>query len=118
MMTPGSAPALPASHEPSVLTLPFFLYSLEFSPKYQTLPFLSWAYQSKVFSLSLACANTLSSTTTHFTPIICLVEWVTLITSRSVVFLVVRRETKVVPGFRGKYLLSIVVVKSEGLMLG
>src|SRR5829696_6899465 len=114
MMTPGSAPSLPTSHELSVLTLPF-LYYLEFSAKYQTVPFLSWAYQSKVFSLSLACAHTLSSTTT---PIICLVEWVKVITSRSVVFLVFRRETKVVPGFRGKYLLSIVVVKSEGLMLG
>src|SRR5215218_5383690 len=116
MMTPGLAPALPASHDPSVLTLPFFLYSLVFSPKYQTLPFLSWAYQSKVFSLSLPCAHTLSSTTTHFTPIICLVEWVTVITSRSVAFLVFLRETKVVPGLRGKYLLSIVVVKSEEFM--
>src|SRR5215218_11049474 len=117
MMIPGLAPFLPASHEPPVLTLPF-LYSLEFSPKYQTLPFLSWAYQSKVFSLSLACANTLSSTTTHFTPIICVVEWVTLITARSVAFLVFLRETKVVPGLRGKYLLSTLVVKSAGLMWG
>src|SRR5215211_782447 len=115
MMIPGLAPFLPASHEPPVLTLPF-LYSLEFSPKYQTLPFLSWAYQSKVFSVRLPCAHTLSSTTTHFTPIICLVEWVTVITSRSAFPPLLPRYTKVVPGFRGKYLLSILVVKSEEFM--
>src|ERR671938_2160972 len=116
MMMPGLAPSLPASHEPSVLTLPFFLYSLEFSPKYHTLPALSWAYQSKVFSVSLPPAHTLSSTTTHFTPIICLVEWVTLITSRSGFPPLLPWYTKVVPGFRGKYLLSILVVNSEGFM--
>jgi hypothetical protein len=46
MMIPGLAPSTPASHEPLVLTTLPFLYSLVSSPKYQTLPSLSWANQS------------------------------------------------------------------------
>src|SRR5215204_1475108 len=101
MMIPGFAPCLPASHEPLVLNTSPCLYSFESSPKYQTLPFLSWAYQSKVFSVSLPPAHTLSSTTTHFTPITFLVEWVAVLTSRSRFPPLLPRYTKVVPGLRG-----------------
>ncbi len=43
MMNPGVAPSTPARQVPSVLTTLPFSYSAVSSPKYQTLPYLSWA---------------------------------------------------------------------------
>jgi len=45
-MIPGLAPSTPASHDPFVLVALPFSYSLVSSPKYQTVPLLSWANQS------------------------------------------------------------------------
>src|SRR5262245_31332657 len=75
--TPGSPPFTPASHEPSVPTSTPFAYCLASSPKYQTLPCLSWAYQSWVSSSSPPFTNTVSITSTQVTPMRTLVEWVT-----------------------------------------
>ena len=52
MMMPGRAPLTPPSNEPAVSTVPS-LNSLVASPKYQTLPSRSCAYQSKVSSIGL-----------------------------------------------------------------
>ncbi len=52
MTIPARAPSRPAFHEPAVLTTRPSSYSLVFSPKYQTLPRRSCAYQSKVSSTS------------------------------------------------------------------
>jgi hypothetical protein len=49
---PGSAPSTPASQEPLSVGLPC-LYSIVCSPKYQTFPCESWAYQSLVTSIGL-----------------------------------------------------------------
>jgi len=43
MMMPGCAPSTPARQVPSVLTTLPFSNSFVSSPKYQTLPALSWA---------------------------------------------------------------------------
>ena len=43
MMKPALAPFTPARKEPSVFTRTPFTYSPVSSPKYQTLPILSWA---------------------------------------------------------------------------
>ena len=51
---PGRAPSTPASQDPSVLTTSPSSYSAVSSPRYQTLPSASWAYQSWVSSLQLA----------------------------------------------------------------
>ena len=47
---PASAPFFPASKEPLVSFLPFWIEAV-FSPKYQMFPSLSWAYQSSVISV-------------------------------------------------------------------
>ena len=52
MAMPGSAPSTPPSNDPAVSTVPS-LNSLVASPKYQTLPRASCAYQSVVRSSSL-----------------------------------------------------------------
>jgi hypothetical protein len=43
---------IPASHDPDVSTVPP-LYAFVASPKYQTFPARSWAYQSVVLSSSV-----------------------------------------------------------------
>src|SRR6476646_3625901 len=45
MMMPGSAPFTPPSNDPVLSTVPSSLNSLVASPKSQTLPSRSWAYQ-------------------------------------------------------------------------
>src|SRR5512132_729912 len=50
MITPAWAPSTPASHDPAVLTTTPSSYSFVFSPRYQTFPHASCAYQSNVFS--------------------------------------------------------------------
>ncbi len=51
MMMPATAPSTPASHDPAVLTgSPCSSYSTVSSPKYQTVPVSSAAYQSNVRS--------------------------------------------------------------------
>ena len=51
------------------------------SPKYQTVPSWSWAYQSRVSSASLPFTNSWSLTTVAVTPSICLVSCATVTTS-------------------------------------
>src|SRR5204863_37974 len=52
-LTPARAPSTPAVHVPSLLvTLRCASSSAVSSPKYQTLPFASWLYQSVVRSAS------------------------------------------------------------------
>ena len=58
------------------------LKSLVSSPKYQTLPSRSWAYQSKVSSLGLPSSVTVSWTTTVSIPMIFLVSRVTSVVVR------------------------------------
>ena len=68
MITPAWAPSTPASNEPAVLTgLPFW-YSVVASPRYQTLPFASCAYQSSVTSTNSPSSLTTSRTTRAVTP--------------------------------------------------
>ena len=51
MKIPGLAPWTPAVQLPVVfVTFPFLSSSAVLSPKYQTLPFASWVYQSVVRS--------------------------------------------------------------------
>ena len=74
MKMPGPAPLTPDCQVPAVVvTLPAALYSAVFSPKYQTLPCLSCAYQSSVFSIGLPCTVVTSRTTVQVTPSITLV---------------------------------------------
>src|SRR5215213_2532623 len=63
--------------------------------------------------MSLPSSQALSSTTMHSTPITFLVWWVTLIWSCSAP----PSYKKVVPGFSGKYSLSILVVNSAVYLL-
>jgi hypothetical protein len=83
MTMPGCAPSTPASQVPWVLVTTPFLYSLESSPKYQTLPASSWAYQSVVFSSSVEFTVTVSDTTMQRTPRMVLVCFVTVTTTCS-----------------------------------
>src|SRR5882762_5576999 len=82
MMIPGSAPSTPASHVPAVLVTAPLAYSAVSSPKYQTLPSASCAYQSTVFSTSALLLVTTSRTTMHLTPRITFVSLVTVISVR------------------------------------
>ena len=50
MMIPGCAPSMPASNDPAVVTGLPPSYSVVSSPRYQTFPSESWAYQSSVTS--------------------------------------------------------------------
>src|SRR3989442_3971164 len=99
MMTPACAPFFPASHEPTVLTGgPSSFVS---SPKYQTFPSLSGAYQSKVSSLRAPFRYTASWTTNVATLRIGLVSYVTVTASISTPSGVSCRYGKTVPGTRG-----------------
>ncbi len=83
MMTPGSAPSTPASNEPSLDTTLPFSYSAVASPRYQTFPQRSCAYQSSVTSTSSPSSVTTSWTTLAVIPFaIRLVFLVTVTTTR------------------------------------
>src|SRR5262249_5050271 len=106
MMKPGWAPPTPAVQEPSVVPAGS---CVESSPKYQTLPWLSCAYQSSVSSISTPSSSPWSRTSTVLTPSILGVLCVTVTTSSAAVFCSVPRYVKRVPGTSGQYGLSIVV---------
>src|SRR5512147_812136 len=79
MKMPPFAPSRPAVNEPSVLiTLPLEFSSAVASPRYQTVPDLSWAYQSLVRSVTRPPWMTRSWTTLARTPAISLVLCVTV----------------------------------------
>src|SRR6266540_5462089 len=111
---PAFASLTPASHDPSLRTHLPFTKSEESSPRYQTLPCLSCAYQSKVFSSRLPPTSTWSRTTVARMPRITFVLWVTKTETRRAFPSCVPRKRKVVPGRSGKYLLSIRLTKSLG----
>src|ERR1700716_1173338 len=116
MMTPGSAPSTPASQVPAVLDTTPLVYSLVSSPKYQTLPAVSWAYQSDVRSSS--APDTMSRTTIVRTPRMSLVSLVTVSSIRSGSPSRLPSYTITVPGTSGKYLLVILSVNWAGSTLG
>ena len=68
MITPAWAPSTPASNEPAVVVGLPFSYSVVFSPRYQTLPSESCAYQSSVTSTGTPSSVTTSCTTAASTP--------------------------------------------------
>src|SRR3712207_6787876 len=115
MTTPAWAPSTPASQEPSVdATLPF-AYSRVLSPRYQTFPARSWAYQSYVFSTSAPPWVTTSWTTLALTPATRFVRCVTVTSTRfSVPSGSVSRYTHLLPGAIGQYGLPMRVVNSAG----
>src|SRR3954467_4980118 len=83
MWSPGWAPRRPAAHVPSVLvTRPCASSSAVFSPKYQTLPWESWLYQSVVRSSSRPCVYRRTWTASQGPRSIILVWWVTVTRSR------------------------------------
>src|SRR4029453_2449461 len=93
-----------------------FLYSVVASPRYQTFPSESWAYQSSVTSTGVPCSLTVSRITLATTPLaIVLVFCVTSTTAFSRFPVVsVSLETHLLPGLIGQYGLSILVVNSAG----
>src|SRR5262245_49859369 len=117
-MIPGCSPSTPSSHEPSRLVTSPFLYSAVSSPKYQTLPSASCAYQSKVSSCSAPSALTSSRTTVQTTPMIVLVSSVTSVVVTSPADSPDPSITQRLPGVSGKYGLSTVAVKWAGSMTG
>ena len=68
MMMPGRAPSTPASKDPWRVVSAPSSNSAVFSPRYQTLPAVSWAYQSTVSSISLPSSVTVSRTTAASMP--------------------------------------------------
>src|SRR4029453_8451058 len=115
----GSAPSTPACQEPSVLTtLPCSSSSLVSSPKYQTFPSLSCAYQSSVTSNGVPLWLATSLTTTQVTPRITFVSAETLTSSRWRSRSFVPSSTNVVAGMRLKYGLSMVETKLAGSIAG
>ena len=84
MITPAIAPSTPASNEPSVEVTSPFSNSAVSSPRYQTVPSESWAYQSKVSSMTSPSRVTVSRRTRASIPLaISLVALVTVTTTRS-----------------------------------
>ena len=69
MTTPAWAPSTPASNEPAVDTGLPSSYSVVASPRYQTLPASSCAYQSSVTSTGSPCSVTTSWTTRAVIPL-------------------------------------------------
>jgi hypothetical protein len=118
MMMPGLAPFTPDFHESLALTKRPCFRSSEFSPMYQTLPSLSCAYQSKVSSTARPCSDTVSRTIVHVMPRIRLCLRST--TESSVCGVLPRTPSmwKPVPGFSGKYGLSIRLTKFFRLIEG
>ena len=74
---PGLPLPTPAVHEPSSFTQWPCSKLLESSPMYQTLPCLSWAYQSNVRSSGLPREKTWSRTTVASMPMMRFFRWVT-----------------------------------------
>ena len=68
MAIPGSAPSTPASNDPARDEIRPSSNSAVSSPRYQTLPSPSWAYQSKVSSISSPSSVTVSRTIRAVTP--------------------------------------------------
>ena len=84
MKMPPCAASRPFRNEPSVLvTLPLAFSSAVFSPRYQTVPRLSWAYQSVVRSAKRPLRKSLSLTTAAWIPVIVFTFRFTVITSRA-----------------------------------
>src|SRR5262245_42939722 len=115
MTTPGCAPPTPASHDPLVEETFPLTYSAVSSPKYQTFPNRSCAYQSSVSSARSPFAEkTWSWTTVVVTPRITFVRSVTTTTLRSRCPSDTPSNTVLVPGMNGMYGLSIIATKSSG----
>src|SRR4051794_18214229 len=106
MAIPADAPSTPACQDPDVSTLPPS-YSLVSSPKYQTLPDRSCAYQSSVSSSSVPSSLTTSCTTVVVTPSTIRVAGVTVTTVRSVPSAVRPVNRHTVPTFHGIHGLSM-----------
>jgi hypothetical protein len=87
---------------------------------YQTLPCLSWAYQSNVRSSGFPPDHTLSSTTTASMPMMRFFRRVTrtMFSSRVVPSSPTPLYRNTVPGLSGRYGLSIGPPKSAGSMSG
>src|SRR5882762_5144715 len=115
---PGLALSTPASHVPAVLVTTPFAYSAVSSPKYQTLPPRSCAYQSTVFSFRVWLTVTTSRTTTQGTPMIVLRSWVTVTSTRWGWPSFVPVYTHLVPGFHGRYALLIRALNRDGTIFG
>src|SRR5947207_817452 len=104
---PARAALTPACQVPSVLvTLPCGSSSAVSSPKYQTLPALSCAYQSVVRSPRWPCTYRRSLTALHGAPWIVFVVVVALTTSREGLPSFTPLYVQVVPGFSGNQGLS------------
>src|SRR3954447_2533572 len=113
MAIPADAPSTPACQDPDVSTLPPS-YSLVSSPKYQTLPDRSCAYQSSVSSSSVPSSLTTSCTTVVVTPPTTRVLGVTVTTVRSVPSAVWPVNRHTVPTRHGIHGLSITRTKLPG----
>src|SRR5262245_38314215 len=115
MMMPGSAPSTPASQAPFLLATWPLTYSAVSSPKYQTFPSESCAYQSSVSSIrSPLGVRTSSCTTTQSTPITVLVSDVTV----TVIFSPGASYFQTAPTGKGHSGLSITLVKFAGSISG
>src|SRR4051794_13464620 len=110
---PGLAPPTPASHDPDVSGFPDRSYSVVSSPRYQTLPSESWAYQSKVSSSSRPSTRTTSRTTVAPTPSTTRLRSVTVTTVRSVPSADFPTKRHVVPTGQGSHGLSMTSTKLE-----
>src|SRR5262249_47715795 len=77
MTMPGSASRTPACQDPDLSTLPPGRYAAVSSPRYHTLPCLSCAYQSVVFSSNRPLCFATSVTVTAGMPSITLIRDVT-----------------------------------------
>ena len=95
-------------------TCPFLLYTAVASPKYQTLPALSGAYQSVVFSRTTPPSYSTSFTTVVVTPWITFFHGVTVVRLRRRLPSSEPRRNDTVPGSSGKYGFGTGVVKSAG----
>src|SRR5947207_2129966 len=118
MMIPGLAPFTPDFQESLAFANRPCWSSNASSPMYQTLPCLSWAYQSNVRSTRFPCSDTVSRTTVQRMPRICFVWRVTTMSSVWGVLPLTPLKWKPVPGFNGKYRLSTAVTKFAGSLFG
>src|SRR5947207_15869515 len=115
MTMPGMAPPTPACHEPEVSIVPSSNAAVR-SPRYQTLPARSWAYQSSVLSSTVPLWVATSLTTVALTPRIVFVRSSTLTTSRWVWPSLTPLYTHTDPGFQGRYWLVMWRTKWLGLI--
>src|SRR5436190_19601391 len=102
MMMPGSASWTPASHDPDLSLCPLGRYVVVFSPRYHTLPWLSWAKKSAVRSRTvLPCLATSLTTRVVMPSATTFVRDVTLTVSVWVCPSLVPLYTHVLPTGRG-----------------